>query len=254
MSDTSVYTFVVTGMHCGSCGVLIDDRLADLPGVTDAHTTVSAGRTTVHVNPDLTSPAQIIHAIAEVGYTAVLAPRASVTAPPGPAPLLAAPKPSTATHTVPRRSWPQRIGRGILRAGPWLSLLPLAVAVWFVLAFDPTNGKIGPEGPCAWHAVTGINGPTCGGTRMFYYLIHGDVINAARNHLPALIAVPFLAYWWVRWMLKTTLGVSIPRLRINTFVVICYGVFFLVFSTVLRNLDIGPLAWFNIPSATAKMI
>jgi cation transport ATPase len=30
---TATYTFRVEGMHCGSCALLIDDALEDLPGV-----------------------------------------------------------------------------------------------------------------------------------------------------------------------------------------------------------------------------
>jgi len=112
-------------------------------------------------------------------------------------------------------------------------------------AFHPTDRTVDPTGPCLWHAATGINGPGCGGTRMFYYLIHGNVVEAARHHLPALLAVPFLAYYWLRWTLGR-FGIRLPNLRLTKPVLIGYGVFFVVFSTVLRNLDWGPLAWFDI--------
>jgi hypothetical protein len=87
---------------------------------------------------------------------------------------------------------------------------------------------------------------------MFYYLIHGNLIDAARNHLPALIAVPFLAYLWLRWTLGR-FGVQLPALRLSKSVLIGYGVFFLVFSTVLRNLHWGPFAWFDIPNLDPRV-
>lgn len=34
--------------------------------------------------------------------------------------------------------------------------------------------------------LTGINGPTCGGTRLVWYLLHGDLVQTARHHLVAL--------------------------------------------------------------------
>jgi copper chaperone len=64
------YTFTVTGMHCASCGLLIDDELEDLPGVTRSQTTYRAGRTVVDVDPDGSTPADIVSAIAEAGYPA----------------------------------------------------------------------------------------------------------------------------------------------------------------------------------------
>lgn len=143
---------------------------------------------------------------------------------------------------------PRRRLRDAVRwAAPLWVLAPFAAAGLFVNRFNPTDRVADPTGACLWHAATGINGPTCGGTRMFYYLIHGDLVEAARHHLPALLAVPFLAYAWLWWMLGR-LGVRLPALRVNRWVVAGYIVFFFVFSTVLRNLDWGPLAWFDIPN------
>jgi copper chaperone CopZ len=45
----------VEGMHCASCGLLIDDELEDLPGVRSASTSVRTSRTsrtTVHLHAD----------------------------------------------------------------------------------------------------------------------------------------------------------------------------------------------------------
>lgn len=47
-------------------------------------------------------------------------------------------------------------------AGVWAGL---AAAVGYVLTFDPTDRVADPTGPCTWHVLFGINGPTCGGTR-----------------------------------------------------------------------------------------
>jgi copper chaperone CopZ len=72
---TNTYTFAVTGMHCGSCGMLIDDTLEDLPGVSGSQTSVSAGRTTVEADPAQVTTGDIITAIAEAGYAAVWEPK-----------------------------------------------------------------------------------------------------------------------------------------------------------------------------------
>ncbi|ADU09693.1 cation transporter [Micromonospora aurantiaca] len=66
----SRYTFSVTGMHCTSCGLLIDETLEDLPGVTRSQTSVRAGRTVVDLDEALCAPAQVAAAITAVGYPA----------------------------------------------------------------------------------------------------------------------------------------------------------------------------------------
>jgi Protein of unknown function (DUF2752) len=40
-----------------------------------------------------------------------------------------------------------------------------------VLAYNPTDRIPDPTGPCTWHALFGIDGPGCGGTRMLWYLL-----------------------------------------------------------------------------------
>ncbi|WP_279580524.1 DUF2752 domain-containing protein [Fodinicola feengrottensis] len=124
--------------------------------------------------------------------------------------------------------------------------------VW-VLRFNPTDNVADPTGPCPWHALTGINGPGCGGTRAFYYLVHGDLIDAARNHLPFTIAAPFLLYWWIAWLTNTFFGIRLPRLKPSALTVAVFIVSSVVFTTVLRNIPLGPMAWFDIPSTTARI-
>ncbi|MEV7169215.1 heavy-metal-associated domain-containing protein [Streptomyces sp. JL4002] len=67
---TTRMEFAVTGMHCDSCGLLIDDEVEELPGVASSTTDVRRERTVV----DLTAPVApdtVIAVITEVGYTAV---------------------------------------------------------------------------------------------------------------------------------------------------------------------------------------
>lgn len=133
-------------------------------------------------------------------------------------------------------------------------LVPLVGAIWWVDTFNPTDGAADPTTWCAWHALTGINGPTCGGTRAFYDLVHGDVVGAAQNHLPFVMAAPVLLYWWATWVAAATFGVRLPRPRLNRWVVIGFGIFAMVFTTVLRNLPIEPFAWFDIPNMTHRVV
>jgi hypothetical protein len=142
----------------------------------------------------------------------------------------------------------------IQRANGWLRLTPLTVwaflaaaTVW-VLAFNPTDRLADPTGPCLWHALTGINGPTCGGTRMFYYLIHGNLVQAARHHLAALIGMLYGGYALVAWSASWWFGKKLPLWRLGRWAIGAYIAFFFIYAVVLRNLPWQPFAWFNIPN------
>lgn len=67
----AVAAFVVTGMHCASCGLLIDDAIEDLSGVRSCATDARRGRTVVRFDPASTSPGHIAAAIHKAGYHAV---------------------------------------------------------------------------------------------------------------------------------------------------------------------------------------
>jgi copper chaperone CopZ len=62
----TTYTFAVTGMHCASCPLLIDETLEDLPGIKRSATSLRSGRTTVEAEADTITPAQIIAAIQSI--------------------------------------------------------------------------------------------------------------------------------------------------------------------------------------------
>jgi Cu+-exporting ATPase len=68
----SIFTFTVTGMHCTSCGILIDDTLEDdVPGITRSETNVRKGQTIVTAAEGVSAEA-IAAAIASAGYQATL--------------------------------------------------------------------------------------------------------------------------------------------------------------------------------------
>ncbi|MGW8776667.1 heavy-metal-associated domain-containing protein [Streptomyces sp. NPDC055796] len=68
MSSTRMtLTFAVTGMHCTSCGLLIDDEIEELPGVTTSTTDVRTERTVVECAAPVDAE-RIIAAIAGAGY------------------------------------------------------------------------------------------------------------------------------------------------------------------------------------------
>ncbi|WP_078322802.1 DUF2752 domain-containing protein [Mycobacteroides chelonae] len=68
-------------------------------------------------------------------------------------------------------------------------------AIWLG---DPTTpGGVLPV--CPFKALTGLDCPACGGLRMVYSLMHGDVLAALRYNAVALVALGFLAVCFVAW-------------------------------------------------------
>lgn len=68
----TTHVFRVEGMHCGSCALLIDDALEDLPGVRSTQTTMKKGLSTVDLDRGQTGLQDVIGVIAELGYRATL--------------------------------------------------------------------------------------------------------------------------------------------------------------------------------------
>ncbi|MEV4705424.1 cation transporter [Actinoplanes sp. NPDC049316] len=74
MNGTSTYSFTVTGMHCSSCAMRIDDALEETAGVHRSQTSVRAGRTVVDVDAAVADPETLAAVIGSLGYTARLDP------------------------------------------------------------------------------------------------------------------------------------------------------------------------------------
>lgn len=77
------YTFRVEGMHCASCALLVDDALADLPGVLSTQTSQKHGRSVVELDPGTFTPGDVVAAIESLGYTARVWGDGDVTIRPG---------------------------------------------------------------------------------------------------------------------------------------------------------------------------
>ncbi|HYH72856.1 MAG TPA: DUF2752 domain-containing protein [Nocardioides sp.] len=89
-------------------------------------------------------------------------------------------------------------------------LAPLGVAA-AAAAVVTTIGLLDPNvsghyPTCPWLAVTGTFCPGCGSLRAIHALAHGDPVTAlARNPL-AVLAIGWLALWFVVWARRTTTG------------------------------------------------
>ena len=65
----------ISGMHCSSCGLLVDETLEDLEGVVRSTTDVRRGRVLIEFEPAVVNIADITAAIEDLGYSSI---------PPGP--------------------------------------------------------------------------------------------------------------------------------------------------------------------------
>lgn len=180
-----------------------------------------------------------------------------------PGPLAPAGAPHEHQHQHQHQEWahqqqqwayapPSRLERMAMAAWSrpsWLA--PLAIlgcigaAATYVLNNDPTDTRLDPLGPCAFKMLTGLDCPGCGGTRMVWYLLHGDVLQAARYHVVALIAIPILAWAYVVFAAKRVFKVQLPSKQIPLLAVLGYLGFWVVFA-VLRNLPWAPFDWFYV--------
>jgi Protein of unknown function (DUF2752) len=130
------------------------------------------------------------------------------------------------------------------RLSPLAAWATLATAAGYILATNPADTKPDALGGCSWYSLFNSNGPTCGGTRMVWYLLHGDLVNAARMHLVALIGAPFALYALIEWTARQAFGRQLPRLRLRWWMVAAYAVAFVVYGAVLRNLP--GFEWFHL--------
>lgn len=74
MADAVTQIFEVRGMHCASCGMLVDDVVEDLDGVRRSQTTLRSRQAKVEFDPDRCTADDIVAAIAEAGYQAQAQP------------------------------------------------------------------------------------------------------------------------------------------------------------------------------------
>jgi copper chaperone len=72
--NTTTAHFNTTGMHCGSCSMLIELTIKKEPGIESVKADYAKGTTDVVYDPDVITADAISAKIGDLGYTAVLAP------------------------------------------------------------------------------------------------------------------------------------------------------------------------------------
>lgn len=135
-----------------------------------------------------------------------------------------------------------------MRAPKWSA--PLAIltcfggGVAYTLAMHPADANAFTSPTCLVKLTTGLDCPGCGGTRAFWYLLHGNIPAAARSHAVAVFAVPYLVYMYVAWSFNlVSKRRKLPQLRLSPLAISVYLAVWGVFS-VLRDLPWAPFTWF----------
>jgi Protein of unknown function (DUF2752) len=128
-------------------------------------------------------------------------------------------------------------------AAPALILLCFTGGVAYTVLSDPADANAFSSPTCLVKLTTGFDCPGCGGTRAFWYLLHGNIPAAARSHIMAVFAAPFLAYMYVAWSVNLMTGKGrLPVLRLSPKTISIFLAVWGVFS-VLRNLPWAPFTW-----------
>lgn len=165
------------------------------------------------------------------------------TSPLDPGPVPPAPDP-------PKRRGVVRRWSGDLLAYPWFAPLAIlgcfAAAAAGVVATNPTDDT-GPT-TCLFKLATGFDCPGCGGTRAFYYLLTLNLPEAARHHLMAVFAAPFLVWMFAAWALPRLAPRLTWRLPIFHLTPKALTGFLIVWAAfvIVRNLPWEPFTFFYV--------
>lgn len=143
-----------------------------------------------------------------------------------------------------------RFSRFVLRAwdrsprwaAPLAVLFCFGTGVAYTLLTHPTSSDAASTPNCLIKLTTGFDCPGCGGTRAFFYLLHGNVAAAARSHLMVVFAAPFLLYMYVAWATGLVSKRRLPMLRLSPKTISWFLGAWLAF-TILRNLPWAPFTW-----------
>lgn len=146
-----------------------------------------------------------------------------------------------AGHVHSRRD--RVFARLVARAPRWSA--PAAIAACFastaayVWISNPTDAGAASVPTCLVKLTTGLDCPGCGGTRAFYYLLHGNIPQAVRYHAVAVFAAPFLLWLYVGYAVKKIWGKQIPMPKLSSGTVSAFIAVWAVFM-VVRNIPIAP--------------
>jgi hypothetical protein len=152
------------------------------------------------------------------------------------------PTPPDAPHSRSSRL----LGRLADRAPRWSAPAAIgacfAAAASYVWISDPTDSGALDLPTCLVKMTTGLDCPGCGGTRAFFYLLHGNLPQAVRHHAVAVFAAPFLVWLYLGWSVRKVTGRSLPMPRLGGRTVAVFLAVWAAFM-VVRNIPVAPFTY-----------
>ncbi|OGJ37663.1 MAG: hypothetical protein A2383_04080 [Candidatus Pacebacteria bacterium RIFOXYB1_FULL_39_46] len=67
-ANNEIIKLKISGMHCNSCSLNIENELEDLPGVVEANVHYAKSEATINFDPEKVKPAKIKSVIEKLGY------------------------------------------------------------------------------------------------------------------------------------------------------------------------------------------
>ena len=122
------------------------------------------------------------------------------------------------------------------------ALLAAAAGFAVLSLFDPAQHSFYPF--CAFHRLTGLNCPGCGGLRALHQLLHGHVAAAFRFNALVVLGVPVAAWFGARRLWHWAAGRPQPRFVVRT-AWLWFGLAVVITFGILRNLPFPAVAWMS---------
>lgn len=98
-----------------------------------------------------------------------------------------------------------------------------------VYMVDPTEAVWMPK--CPWHALTGLDCPSCGSTRALHHILHGELIRGLEYN-------PMAPVLWILAAMLIAVCAFRPQLRASATVRLLAGAYIVVYIVwgVVRNI------------------
>jgi hypothetical protein len=122
------------------------------------------------------------------------------------------------------------------------ALLAAAVGFAVLSRFDPAQNSFYPF--CAFHRLTGLNCPGCGGLRALHQLLHGHLAAAFRFNALVVLGVLPAAWFGTHRLWNLASGKPQPPFVVRP-AWLWFGLAVVIAFGVLRNLPFAAFAWMS---------
>lgn len=124
----------------------------------------------------------------------------------------------------------------------------IVITAYYTLFAQTVDGNWTVTAPCNIKTLTGLECPGCGGQRALHFLLHGHILTAMRYNLFFVLAMPFLAVFYIRFVQVYILK---QDRFLKSFVFSTYFAYGLLIAVllffILRNIPIEPFIYLAPP-------